>query len=261
MPLMPQFVRPSATRMLVIAFGMGSSYEMGLRSGLTVDGVELVPSVPSMFGYFNPNAAETLADPKGNVIIADGRNYLELTDKRYDIVMIDPPPPIESSGTAVLYSQEFYQAAARVLNDDGVIMMWMPAGQSIDEFRAHVRTFESVFPNVLMAFGPATHGVFILGSRGPVTMDPGAIASVLMRPGVVDDLDQAADAPVVSLGDWEALIPKQVWLSGASVSRFAGTGPLITDDRPLTEYFLLRRSFGPQSPPDTEENLKAVAGP
>jgi spermidine synthase len=261
MPLMPEFVRPSAKRMLVIAFGMGSSYEMGLQSGLTVDGVELVPSVPSMFGYFNPRAAETLADPHGDVIIADGRNYLELTDKCYDIVMIDPPPPIESSGTAVLYSQEFYQAAARVLNQGGVMMMWMPGGQSVDEFRAHVRTFESVFPNVLLAFGPATHGVFIVGSREPVTIDPDAVASVLTRPGVVGDLDQAVDAPVVSLEQWEALIPKQVWLSGSSVARFAGAGPLITDDRPLTEYYLLRDTFGPQSPPATVETLRAAAAP
>ncbi|MFI5225366.1 MAG: fused MFS/spermidine synthase [Candidatus Limnocylindrales bacterium] len=259
MPLMPEFVRPSATRMLVIAFGMGSSYEMGLRSGLSVDGVELVPSVPEMFGYFNPNAEATLANPQGHVIIADGRNYLELTDKQYDIVMVDPPPPIESSGTAVLYSQEFYQAAARRLSDDGVMMEWMPGGQSVDEFRAHVRTFESVFPNVLLVFGAATHGVYITGSRGPATLDAASIASVLTRAGVVDDLDQAADAPVSSLADWEALIPKQLWLSGPAVAGFAGTGPLITDDRPLTEYFLLRHTFGPPSPPSTEENLRAAA--
>ncbi len=259
MPLMPEFVRPSATRMLVIAFGMGSSYEMGLRSGLSVDGVELVPSVPQMFGYFNPSAEATLANPRGHVIVADGRNYLELTDKQYDIVMVDPPPPIESSGTAVLYSREFYQAAARRLSDDGVMMEWMPGGQSVDEFRAHVRTFASVFPNVLLAFGPATGGVFIIGSRGPVTLDQAAVAGVLSRAGVVADLDQASDAPVSTLPAWEALIPQQVWLSGPAVARFAGIGPLITDDRPLTEYFLLRHMFGPPSPPSTEPNLRAAA--
>jgi len=259
MPLMPEFVRPSASRMLVIAFGMGSSYEMALRSGLDVDGVELVPSVPEMFGYFAPDAAATLSDPRGHVIIADGRNYLELTDKRYDIVMIDPPPPIQSSGTAVLYSREFYQAAERRLSDDGVMMEWMPGGQSVDEFRTQVRTLQSVFPNVLLAFGPATQGVFMIGSRASVGIDPTAIATVLSRTGVVQDLGEASDAPVSSIDAWEALIPKQEWLTGPDVARFAGPGPLITDDRPLTEYYLLRDTFGTPSPPSTEANLRASA--
>ena len=60
MALMPQFVRPTGSRMLVIAFGMGSSFRTALASGLTVDGVELVPSVPDMFQYFQTDAAQVL---------------------------------------------------------------------------------------------------------------------------------------------------------------------------------------------------------
>ena len=70
--------------------------------GLTTDVVELVPSVPTMFGDFYPDAQAVLADPNGRVIIADGRNHVELTDRTYDIVVVDPPPPIESSGVSVI---------------------------------------------------------------------------------------------------------------------------------------------------------------
>src|SRR5437870_2978054 len=99
--------------MLVIAFGINSSFRTALRSSLNVDGIELVPSIPAIFGYFQHDAAKILSNPRGHVIIADGRNYLELTDQSYNIVMIDPPPPLESSDTSVLYSREFYKAAAR----------------------------------------------------------------------------------------------------------------------------------------------------
>ena len=51
-----------------------------------------------MFGYYYPDAAAVLADPNGRVIVTDGRNHLELTDERFDIIVTDPPPPIESSG-------------------------------------------------------------------------------------------------------------------------------------------------------------------
>ena len=49
MAYLPIITRPESRRMLVIAFGMGSTYRAGLRAGLSVDGVELVPSVPKMF--------------------------------------------------------------------------------------------------------------------------------------------------------------------------------------------------------------------
>ena len=48
------------------------------------------------------------------------------------------------------------------------------------------------------------------------------------------------------------------WLDDAEVAAFAGTAPLILDDRPVTEYFLLRRLFGTSSPPMTEANLRAA---
>ena len=91
--------------MLVIAFGMGSSYRTGLILGQQVEGVELVPSVPEMFRWFYDDADAVLADPMGRLLIADGRNHVELTDRSFDVVVVDPPPPIESAGTGVLYSQ------------------------------------------------------------------------------------------------------------------------------------------------------------
>ena len=45
------------------------------------------------------------------MIVADGRNHIELTDQRYDIIVTDPPPPIESAGVSVISSYEYYRAA------------------------------------------------------------------------------------------------------------------------------------------------------
>jgi spermidine synthase len=261
MALMPEFTRPAATRMLVIAFGMGSSFRTGLASGLTVDGIELVPSVPDMFQYFQADASQVLENPRGRVVIADGRNYVALTQSTYDIVVVDPPPPIESSGTAVLYAREFYQAVADRLSANGVMMQWLAGVGSVEEFRTQVRTFSSVFPNVMLAFGPQTGGVYMLGSPAPLSLDGDAIASVLDRPGVVADLDQADDAPVSTRDAWLALIPTLRWLNGPAAVRFAGDGPIASDDRPYTEYFILRRAFGPRSPTATKVTLRAAAGP
>jgi spermidine synthase len=248
MPILPLMLRPASTTALTIAFGMGSAYRASLRAGLHTDAVELVPSVPGMFPTFYDDAAEVLSDPLGRVIIADGRNHVELTDRFYDIVVVDPPPPNESSGVSVISSLEFYQAARGRLNPDGVMMQWVPYGQTLDEFKAHVRTFRSVFANVIVAQGPGGYGFYMLGSDGPMTFDEGAVRSILARRGVLEDISSAYDSPHHTADEWAARIPRLVRLSGDQVARFAGQGPLITDDHPLPEYFLLRHTLGPESP-------------
>jgi spermidine synthase len=261
MPLLPLMLRPQAQRALVIAFGMGSAYRSALVAGLTVDGVELVPSVPGMFHWFFDDADQVLHDPRGRLIITDGRNYVELTDQHYDIVVVDPPPPIESSGTSVLYSREFYQAAARRLTDGGVMMEWIPSLQTVDEFRSHVQTFADVFSHVLIAFSPAHVGVYMLGSNSPVALTEPAVRSVLERPGVLADIDGALDAPVSSEDDWVGLLGHLPWIDGPKVRAFAGAAPMIVDDHPLTEYFLLRRLLGTPSPRMSQASLQAATPP
>jgi predicted membrane-bound spermidine synthase len=248
MPILPLMLRPASTTELTIAFGMGSAYRSALNAGLTADVVELVPSVPDMFASFYSDAPQVLANPNGRVIIADGRNHVELTDKTYDIIVVDPPPPIESAGVSVISSREFYAAAAARLNAGGVMMQWIPYGQLLDEFKAHVRAYRDVFAHVIIAFGPGGYGFFMLGSAEPIALDPAAIREVLSRPGIVTDLSSAFDAPEHTVDGWAARIPQQVWIQGDQVAAFAGPGPMVTDDRPLPEYFLLRHLFGVTSP-------------
>jgi spermidine synthase len=258
MPVLPTMVRPEADSLLVIAFGMGSSYRTGLILGHDVTGVELVPSVPRFFDRFFPDAEGVLSNPAGRLLLTDGRNHVELTDRTYDIAMADPPPPIRSSGTGVLYSREFYAAVAGRLNPGGVMMQWIPFDETIEDFRAHVRTFHDVFPNVILALGPGGYGVYMLGSAGPIAFDAATTRAVLERPGVLADISGAFDSPASSIDDWMEVLDEIVIAVGSDVDALAGTGTLITDDHPLTEYFLLRRLFGPPTAPMRSDTVSAL---
>jgi spermidine synthase len=260
MPILPLIARPTATRALVVAFGMGSSFRSALIAGLRTDVVELVPSVPKMFGFYYPDAAAVLADPNGRVIIADGRNHLELTDDRFDIIVTDPPPPIESSGASVISSREYYEAGHAHLTPGGVMMEWVPWGQTIDELKTHVRAFAAAFPQVTTVFGPGGYGMYMLGSDNPVTLDHAAISAVLGRAGVLDDISTAYDSPEHTVAGWTSRIDALTWLSGKGVTDFAGQGPMITDDRPLSEYFLLRSFARTDSPGAVPSTLRAATG-
>lgn len=263
MPVLPLIAHPQAKSALVVAFGMGTSFRSALMAGLKTDGVELVPSVPHMFGYYYDDAQTVLADPNGQVVIADGRNHVELTDRRYDIIITDPPPPIESSGVSVISSREYYEAGRAHLNPGGVMMQWVPwSGQSIDETKAHLRTFRDVYPNILVAFGSGGYGMYMLGSDNPIALDEPAIREVLARPHILSDISSAYDSPIkdpTDLDGWTAKIEGLTWISGDEVARFVGDGPLITDDHPLPEYFLLRHAYGSYSPPASPGLLEELS--
>ena len=249
MPILPLVARPDSKDIAVVAFGMGTAFRAAVGAGLETDVVELVPSVPKMFGTYYSDADEVLAAPNARVIVADGRNHIELTDRTYDIIVTDPPPPIESAGVSVISSADYYRAAKARLNPGGVMMQWLPwSSQTMDELLAHMRSFKSVFPEVTIAFGPGGYGLFMLGSDEPITFDQANLEAVLARPGVTEDLSSAFDSPAHDAAGWAREIPSLVWISGDDVDRVLGSGPIITDDHPLPEYFLLRNAFGRSSP-------------
>jgi len=150
-------------------------------------------------------------------------------------------------------------AAKRKLNPGGVMMQWMPYGQRLDEFQAQIRTFADVWPEVLIAFGPGGYGFLMLGSERPVAFSPGTLEAAIARPGVYEDLSSAFDSPNLSREEWPDFIRSLVWKEGDEVRAFAGEGPLITDDQPFPEYFLIRRALGPGSPTINRQLLLSLS--
>jgi hypothetical protein len=236
-------LRPQAKDFLVIAFGMGSTYRSGLKLGLHTDAVELSPTVPSRMPVFFPDASNYLHHPNGRVITSDGRNYVRLAREKYDLVAVDPAPPIESAGSVVLYTREFLTEGKARLRPGGVFLLWMPYALPMDDLKAHVRTFHNVFPHVSLLLSPGGHGMFMLGSNAPLQFNDQDILQVLGNPDAARDLADSPDYPPTDGPGWVKAVHKAEWLSDDRVTAFTGPGREITDDRPRSEYFLWRRAF------------------
>ena len=146
---------------------MGTAFRSALTAGVKADAVELVPSVPDMFHWFYADADQVLANPNGHVIVADGRNHVELTGDTYDFVVVDPPPPIESAGVSVISSLEFYQSAKARLNPDGVMVQWVPYGQTMRS-SSPTRTYLQVE----CALPGLDYVLHMIGSDGSGGLDP-----------------------------------------------------------------------------------------
>jgi spermidine synthase len=238
----PKVARPNATTMLNICFGMGSTYRSSLILGLHTTAVELDPTVPTVMPWFYPEDASTyLHSPLGNIDISDGRNYARLSDKRYDLITIDSPPPIWSAGAIVLLTQEFYQEASQRLTPGGVLTTYIALHEPQTE-KLVLRTFRSEFRYVTVMYSPGHGGTYIMGSQAPITFSQATTRAVFGSPAAQADLAGAPDFPAQSTAQWVSYLRDSIWLTNNQVNAYTGAGALLTDDHPLTEYFMLDNS-------------------
>ena len=105
-----------------------------------------------------------------NVIIADAREVLQTTPKRYDVVFSEPSNPYRA-GIASLYTQEFYQQVAERLTDGGVFVQWLQAYEvDAQTVRTVYATLDSVFPHVETWEG-RTDDLLLVCSNRPIRHD------------------------------------------------------------------------------------------
>src|SRR5207237_10777748 len=100
----------------------------------------------------------------------------------FDVVVSDPPPPVEAAGSSVLYSEEFYGLAKQHLKTNGILQAWFP-GEDIPIEQAIVRSLRESFPHVrcfhaLLESG--IPGIHMLASMEPIqTFKPEQLAATM----------------------------------------------------------------------------------
>jgi predicted membrane-bound spermidine synthase len=226
-------------KVLVICFGMGTSYRSALSWGVDVTAVDLVPSVPPLFGFFHADGAELLHSPRGHIVIDDGRRFLERTPELFDAIVVDPPPPVAAAGSSLLYSAEFYQVAARRLRPGGILQQWIPragateisaAAQALGRTFAEVRVFPSV----------EDWGHHFLASNAPMNRYTAA--------QLADRVPSAAARDMLEWGPAKTVEEQFAMMVGAEMPLRIlidadPSAPVLTDDRPVNEYYFLRWLF------------------
>src|SRR5262249_4590562 len=153
---------------LIICFGMGTTYRSSLSWDLQTTSVELVPSVRESFGFFHQDAAQLATNPKGQIIVDDGRRFLKRTRDQFDVIVVDPPPPPAAAGSSLLYSQEFYELAKQHLKPKGILQAWFPGSVDPTVEQAVVRSIDAAFPYVRRFGSMENWGVHLLASMDPI---------------------------------------------------------------------------------------------
>jgi len=122
----PLLHTPARERALVIGYGTGVSsrtlHEAGFQS---LDIAELSADIVRLADtHFASVNAKVSQHPGVRTHITDGRNFLLLQERAYDLVSMEISS-IWFAGAASLYNREFYQLVKRRLRPDGVLQQWV----------------------------------------------------------------------------------------------------------------------------------------
>ncbi len=225
---------------LVICFGMGTTFRSSLSWGIPVTAVDLVPSVPKLFHFFHADAAQVLASPLAHIVADDGRHYLERNLARYDVIVIDPPPPVHAAGSSLLYSQDFYAVVKERLQPGGILAQWLPNGD--DAIQASVaRALKNSFSYVRVFPSVERWGWHFLASDRPIQNRSAAELVARMPAKAVTDM--MAWGPAKAPDEQFDLMLSGEMTTEQMISVAPAT-PALQDDRPINEYYLLRKSRG-----------------
>lgn len=222
--LFPLALHPNPHDILVIGLGGGATAGAASRhAGVDIDVVELSDSVVRGAAQFAHVNNDVLRQPNVHLRVSDGRNYLALTDKRYDVITADIIQP-QHAGAGLVYSREYFELARAVLKDDGIMLQWIGHRPKV-EYDLIMRTFLEVFPDATLWNG----GTLMAGTKRPLQVSREAFNRKLQ------DRHTAAALASAGLGSYGALMGS--YSGDADAMRaFVGAGPLLTDDQPRIEY-------------------------
>ncbi len=125
-------------RVLVGGYGMGFTFRAALAALPEGGRVTVAEVVPEILDWAKGPLAEltgaTLADPRGEVVIADVRalidDAIDATTHRYDAILLDVdngPDGIVREGNDRLYTRTGLAKAREALNPGGVLAVWSAA--------------------------------------------------------------------------------------------------------------------------------------
>ncbi len=173
----PLSVNPNIKTVLVIGGGDGGSVRELCKysqiSSITM--VEIDEVVVRKCQEYLHQTANKLNDPRVNLLFMDGSEFVKTTPNQFDLIVIDSTDPI-GPGEG-LFTREFYQNCARILNVSGILVNQHESPYfektRIEMLRAHEKLSELFdIATVYQAFiptYPSGHWLFGFASK---TMEP-----------------------------------------------------------------------------------------
>jgi Spermine/spermidine synthase domain len=180
---------------LILGAGSGSDTATALAYGVqSITAVEIDPTILQLGKQFNPD--QPYSNPRVKLVVNDGRNFLENTTERYDLIIFALPDSLTltSSNTSLrlesfLLTQNSIAAARAHLTSNGLLMLYNFYRENwlVDKLVNMVgHNFNNQEPFV-STYGGRGRGAVIMGGPRLATLPPGEFGQYHEFPNPVND--------------------------------------------------------------------------
>jgi hypothetical protein len=171
-----------------------------------------------------PDSPPPLADPRVHVHVEDGRFFLQTTNRQFDLITAEPPPP-RGAGITNLYSREYFQMVHDRLREGGVVTYWLPANLLWPpETQAIIRAFCDVFTDCSLWTGAGLQWM-LAATRGARAVSEEQFSAQWRDPVVAPEL--------VALGfERPESVGATFLADAATLAIWAEDSPPLDDDHP-----------------------------
>ena len=194
----PLFVHPDPRQVLVIGGGDGGTVREVLKHR-TVEKVVLVEIDELVIRACRdhlPSVSCALDDPRLEILIGNGVDYVLHTDRKFDVVLVDSTDPI---GPATpLFNRPFYEGVAALLTSDGIMISQaespfydhnvqesMLKNQRLFFEKLHLYLFPTLtYPGGLWSFAYASKGLCPVRDFDPGRFARSAVSTKYYNAGV-----------------------------------------------------------------------------
>ncbi len=230
---LPALIHPKPNKALIACYGTGTTAgSLSIYPDIKqLDIVELSPMIIKNAYLFADTNHMVLENPKTKVHIEDARNYLLRHIEKYDLISMEPPPPIEA-GIVNLYTTEFYQLISQRLNDDGIYAQWVPMHEPPAKlWKMMIKSAVEVFPHVSIWL-PTSGEAILLASKSPITFNIEQARKKIAESKIIQD-----SLKDVGFTDAESILSTYI-VSDKQLQNLLGELPPVTDNKPALEFFL-----------------------
>ena len=241
----PLLLHPGPRTALFLGMGTGATLAAAKEyPGLHAEGVELIPEVIPLLHHFKKSTGDLPSHPQLHIVSADARRYVSGSSKYYDVIVADLFHPARD-GSGSLYTFEHFAAINSRLTNGGLFCQWLPLYQlDLETLRIVTRTFLAVFPEgtaFLAHYSLKAPIIGLVATKGSRTYQTDWFRSR------VRDVALAQKLREIRINDEFGLFG--CFLAGTGdLRKFAGEGPLNTDDLPLVTFKAPRFAYSNPEP-------------
>jgi spermidine synthase len=226
----PLLFHPAPEKVMIIGLASGmTAGEALLYPVEQLDVVEINDQVIKAAGLFTPWNYNCLTNPNTRIIEQDGRNHLELTREKYDVIISVPSNPW-MAGLANLFSLDYFKTVKGRLDKNGIFVQWISAyDMDWDSFAMIGRTFAEVFPDGMLINAMAMSDFLLVGFPDRKNLDLNT---------AYKNIAYARKSKNIAIRD-----PKVIFnlIVAEDLKKFFGSGPLHTDNMPRLEFIAPRK--------------------